>query len=152
MYKKNQIGQIIRISDGAFIPQDEKNNDYKSFLEWQKKGNVATQETPTQKEVDRNKVSNIFEFINKKTQAKKLCDAIIGLLIHNLENRAMSENEIDTFLSDPNVKILINTLQLGRIVKVRRLIVGYVADDILLTRLQIDKIIELVDAYLASKD
>ena len=30
---------IIRISDVAMIPKDEKNNDYKEYLLWLEKGN-----------------------------------------------------------------------------------------------------------------
>ena len=40
MYKLTDNTNIIRISDGAFIPADEANTDYANYLEWVEEGNT----------------------------------------------------------------------------------------------------------------
>lgn len=47
MYKKSQNDDvIIRISDGAQIPKDEKNSDYQEYKEWKKAGNTIQDADP----------------------------------------------------------------------------------------------------------
>jgi hypothetical protein len=41
-YTINQLGNIIRDADGAFIPDDPANTDYAAYLEWVAAGNTAT--------------------------------------------------------------------------------------------------------------
>lgn len=44
LYNDSQTGQllaIIRLSDGAFIPLDTSNADYRYYLEWVAAGNTA---------------------------------------------------------------------------------------------------------------
>lgn len=41
MYKLNRLEQVVRISDGACIPGDERNKDYREYLEWISLGNQA---------------------------------------------------------------------------------------------------------------
>ncbi len=42
MYKtiKDDNNVIQRISDGAFIPKNNENTDYKTYLEWLSEGNT----------------------------------------------------------------------------------------------------------------
>lgn len=152
MYKKNQTGQIIRISDGAFIPQDEKNNDYQDFLKWQAKGNSPTQDVESQKEKNQKKINSVFEFINRKSQGKIFCDSILGVIANNLEKSGGSEKDIDELLKQSSISELIQALQLGRINKARRLIAEATTDDLLLVASQREKIIELIDAFLANEN
>jgi hypothetical protein len=44
MYKLNPLGAefgVQRLSDGAFIPDDEANADWRAYLEWVDAGNTA---------------------------------------------------------------------------------------------------------------
>jgi len=42
MYKLTDTPTIIRIADGASIPNDPANTDYANYLEWVEAGNTAT--------------------------------------------------------------------------------------------------------------
>jgi len=47
MYQLTRDGRLIkRLSDGAFIPVDEKNSAYIEFKEWQDKGNAPQAADP----------------------------------------------------------------------------------------------------------
>lgn len=150
MYKKNQIGQIIRISDGAYIPQDEKNNDYQDFLKWQSKGNSVPQDSESQKEKNQKKINSVFEFINRKSQGKIFCDSVLSLITNNLEKSSKTEEQIDLIIQQNSA--LIESLQIGRIVKSRRLLSEIAPDGFLLTQNQKEKILELINAFLENEN
>lgn len=40
-YKLNAMGGVQRLSDGAFIPEDGRNADWRAYLEWVEAGNTA---------------------------------------------------------------------------------------------------------------
>jgi hypothetical protein len=40
-YKFTAMGGVQRLSDGAFIPPDDRNADWREYLEWVAKGNAA---------------------------------------------------------------------------------------------------------------
>ena len=48
MYKRvaNSNTSIQRISDNAFIPFDERNNDYRDYLDWVNQGNTPQEADP----------------------------------------------------------------------------------------------------------
>jgi len=39
-YKLNPLGGVQRLSDGAFIPDDERNADWRTYQEWLAQGNT----------------------------------------------------------------------------------------------------------------
>ncbi len=39
MYKKTQSSAVIRVEDGALIPEDPRNQDYQAYLAWVASGN-----------------------------------------------------------------------------------------------------------------
>lgn len=40
-YKLNPHGGVQRLSDGAFIPEDERNADWRAYQQWVADGNSA---------------------------------------------------------------------------------------------------------------
>lgn len=47
MYRLNKDGGIVRIDDGAFIPEDAGNVDFQAYLAWRAEGNEpATEPAP----------------------------------------------------------------------------------------------------------
>jgi len=45
-YKLTQNESILRLSDNAFIPLDERNIDYQEYLEWLAEGNTPLPADP----------------------------------------------------------------------------------------------------------
>ena len=70
MYKLTDNTNIIRISDGAFIPADEANTDYANYLEWVEEGNTPeaadVPPEPTYKELRRSTVLGLLGQRNLK--------------------------------------------------------------------------------------
>jgi hypothetical protein len=45
-YKLNPFGGVQRLSDGAFIPEDERNADWRAYQEWLAAGNTPQAADP----------------------------------------------------------------------------------------------------------
>lgn len=65
MYRLTDTGSIVRISDGAFIPSDADNIDYRAYLEWSSAGNdpspYAAPQAPIPKSVTRRQAFQAME-------------------------------------------------------------------------------------------
>lgn len=46
MYQLTPHGVILRLTDGASIPPDERNNDYRAYLEWCNDGHTPAPADP----------------------------------------------------------------------------------------------------------
>jgi hypothetical protein len=71
MYKLTNSENVVRISDGAFIPADAANTDYRNYLEWLEQGVV-----PIPADVIFNpeppQTTTPLEFIERFTEAEQL--------------------------------------------------------------------------------
>ena len=69
MYKLTDNTNIIRISDGAFIPADSANSDYANYLEWVEEGNTPEASdvppAPTYKELRAAEYPSIVDQLDK---------------------------------------------------------------------------------------
>jgi len=69
MYKLTDNTQIIRISDGASIPDDPANSDYAAYLEWVEDGNTPeaadVPPAPTYKELRAAEYPSIVDQLDK---------------------------------------------------------------------------------------
>jgi hypothetical protein len=45
-YKKHDAGYVVRLADGALIPPDKANGDYRTYLDWVAAGNAADPADP----------------------------------------------------------------------------------------------------------
>jgi len=66
-YKLNAMGGVQRLSDGAFIPEDARNADWRAFQAWVAEGNTPqpADTTPTAQPFDHD------AFVNRLTPAEE---------------------------------------------------------------------------------
>lgn len=123
MYKLlNYSDCILRISDGANIPPDNRNNDYKEYLEWIAKGNKPLPADPLpnnneeiQKQLDQkqadeyyyNNESIIKQLIEEKKQSSE-DNAILKQIIEEEKLKSEEDKNIIKQLIEEKKKQLLN--------------------------------------------
>jgi hypothetical protein len=77
MYKLTDTTSILRLSDGAMIPADLRNTDYKEYLRWIAAGGVVLQpDPPTNMEVS---ADNYKGMIRRRAEKLSPIDAVLLL-------------------------------------------------------------------------
>lgn len=77
MYKLTQTTAIIRLTDNAFIPADEANNDYQSYLAWLAEGNTPEPADPLPPAPQKQLTS--LEFLDLFTESEQLAVATAAM-------------------------------------------------------------------------
>jgi hypothetical protein len=64
---------ILRLSDGAWIPQELQNSDYQRYLEWIAEGNTPLPpDQPAQEQIQKNALAIAEQFINGQFSTTQL--------------------------------------------------------------------------------
>jgi len=81
MYKVMRKGGVKRLEDGAFIPADLRNKDWRAYQEWLKKGNNPEPPDPEPPKIDPGQVKqDLIDNIKSASNLAQLRAILITIL------------------------------------------------------------------------
>ena len=75
---KGNIEYLLRVTDSAYIPNDDHNADYLTYLEWVAKGNAAEKIQPTPEQIQAQLTNAVQHYLDNTAKSKNY-DSILSL-------------------------------------------------------------------------
>lgn len=108
MYKKTNASAIIRTTDGAYIPADERNGDYQAYLLWATENTAQAADVPPAKTV----LELDIEKYKRRADAKPLLMAQMAAMnIGRLKNGTWTTAQLVALMADPEIKSLVSHME-----------------------------------------